>query len=111
MAACYAAADLVICRAGASTVTELAAAGVASLLVPFPFAVDDHQTNNARYLVERGAALLIAQKDFTAEKLAELLQSLTRDKLTGMAIAARAAAKPDATRDVAHACMELARAA
>lgn len=111
MAARYAAADLVICRAGASTVTELAAAGVASLLVPFPFAVDDHQTTNARYLVERGAALLIPQQDFTAEKLAELLQSLTRDKLAGMAIAARAAAKPDATRDVAHICMELARAA
>jgi UDP-N-acetylglucosamine--N-acetylmuramyl-(pentapeptide) pyrophosphoryl-undecaprenol N-acetylglucosamine transferase len=111
MAAQYAAADLVICRAGASTVTELAAAGVASVLVPLPWAADDHQTLNARYLSDRGAAILIPQKAFTPDKLAGLLQSLSREKLLEMALAARAAAKPDATRSVADICRELARAA
>lgn len=111
MAARYAAADLVICRAGASTVTELAAVGVASILVPLPWAVDDHQTANARYLSERGAAILVPQAEFTPEKLAQLLQSLSRDKLLEMACAARGAAKPDATRVVGDLCMELAHAA
>jgi UDP-N-acetylglucosamine--N-acetylmuramyl-(pentapeptide) pyrophosphoryl-undecaprenol N-acetylglucosamine transferase len=111
MAACYAAADLVIGRAGASTVTELAAAGVASLLVPFPHAVDDHQTTNARYLADRGAALLVPQAEFTPDTLSALLRTLTRERLAGMAVAARAAAKPDATRDVSRICMELAHAA
>jgi len=111
MAAGYAQADLVICRAGASTVAEIAAAGVASVLVPLPSAVDDHQTHNARFLVERGAAVLIAQSEFTSEKLAQLLQGFARDKLLVMACAARAAAKPDATQAVAQVCMELAHAA
>lgn len=110
MAACYAAADLVICRSGASTVTELAVAGVASLLVPFPFAVDDHQTTNARYLVDQGAGLLMAQSQLTPDALAKLLQGLTRSQLAAMAVAARGVAKPNATRDVAHICMELAHA-
>ncbi len=109
MAAAYAGADLVICRAGATTVAELTACGVASLLVPFPFAVDDHQTVNARYLVERGAALLEPQAELTPERLAETLAGLTRDALRAMAERARAAAKPDATAAVARACMELAR--
>lgn len=108
MAARYAMADLVICRAGASTVTELAAAGVASVLVPFPHAVDDHQTHNARYLAERGAAVLIPQREFTPEKLARLLGEFTREKLLAMAQAARAAGKPEATRAVAEVCVELA---
>lgn len=111
MAACYAGADLVICRAGASTITELAAAGVASLLVPLPWAVDDHQTGNARFLAERGAAMLMPQAEFTAEKLAQWLQACTREKLLAMARAARAAAKPDATRAVGNVCKELAHAA
>jgi UDP-N-acetylglucosamine--N-acetylmuramyl-(pentapeptide) pyrophosphoryl-undecaprenol N-acetylglucosamine transferase len=111
MAARYAAADLVICRAGASTVTELAAAGVASILVPLPWAVDDHQTMNARYLSERGAAILIPQAEFTPEKLAQRLQGLARDKLLEMARAARGAAMPDATRVVGDICRELAHAA
>ncbi len=110
MAARYAAADLVICRAGASTIAEIAAAGVASVLVPLPSAVDDHQTHNARFLSERGAAVLIPQAEFTPEKLALLLQAFTRDKLLAMAQAARAAAKPDATNAVANVCMELAHA-
>jgi len=108
IARCYAESDLIICRAGASTIAELAAAGVASVLVPFPHAVDDHQTRNARFLVERGAALLLPQHELTAQKLADLLRGFTRDALLAMAQQARAAAKPDAAQAVAAACMELA---
>jgi UDP-N-acetylglucosamine--N-acetylmuramyl-(pentapeptide) pyrophosphoryl-undecaprenol N-acetylglucosamine transferase len=108
MAARYAQADLVICRAGASTIAEIAAAGVASVLVPLPSAVDDHQTHNARFLSERGAAVLISQDEFTPEKLSQLLREFARDKLLVMAQAARDAAKPDATQAVAQVCMELA---
>lgn len=111
MAAQYACADLVICRAGASTIAEIAAAGVASVLIPLPSAVDDHQTHNARFLSERGAAILLPQAEFTPEKLAQLLQTLTHGELLRMAQAARAAAKPEATAAVAQVCMELAHAA
>lgn len=111
MAARYGAADLVICRAGASTIAELAAAGVASVLVPFPHAVDDHQTVNARFLTERGAAVLIPQSAFVPDRVAALLREFTREKLVAMASAAREAAKPDATDAVARVCMELAHAA
>lgn len=110
MAARYAEADLLICRAGATTVTELAVAGVGSILVPFPHAVDDHQTRNARYLADRGAALLMQQKDLTSRTLADMLRGLTRDRLLEMARAARAAGKPDAAARVADYCMELAPA-
>jgi UDP-N-acetylglucosamine--N-acetylmuramyl-(pentapeptide) pyrophosphoryl-undecaprenol N-acetylglucosamine transferase len=109
MAQAYAAADLVICRAGATTVAELAAAGVVSILVPFPFAVDDHQTTNARYLADAGAGVLVQQRDLTPEALAEILRGLSRAQLLAMATQARALGKPDATRAVAEACMELAR--
>ena len=109
MAARYAAADLVVCRAGALTVAELAAAGVASVLVPFPHAVDDHQTGNARFLAEAGAAVLLPQSELTPERLAALLRELTREKLAAMAEKARALAKPEATRAVAEICMEAAR--
>jgi UDP-N-acetylglucosamine--N-acetylmuramyl-(pentapeptide) pyrophosphoryl-undecaprenol N-acetylglucosamine transferase len=109
MASRYAIADVVLCRAGATTIAELAAAGVASVLVPFPHAVDDHQTSNARYLSERNAAVLIPQGEFTAAKLAALLADFTREKLVAMARAARAAARPGATRALAEVCMELAR--
>jgi len=108
MAASYAAADVMICRAGASTIAELAAAGVAAVLVPFPSAVDDHQTRNARFLSERDAALLIPQNELTPERLAGLLAEFTRDKLLAMAKHARAAGRPEATRAVAEACMRLA---
>jgi UDP-N-acetylglucosamine--N-acetylmuramyl-(pentapeptide) pyrophosphoryl-undecaprenol N-acetylglucosamine transferase len=108
MASRYAEADLVICRAGAVTVSELAAGGVASVLVPFPHAVDDHQTANAKFLSDRGAAILIQQRDLTAEKLAGLIVSLDRPKLLEMARKARALGKPDAARVVAQRCMELA---
>lgn len=111
MAAQYAQSDLIICRAGASTIAELAAAGVASVLVPFPHAVDDHQTHNARFLAERGAAVLVPQHEFTPPRLADLMRGFTREALLDMAQQARSVAKPDATRAVAQACIELARAA
>ena len=109
MAARYAAADLVICRAGAMTIAELSAGGVASVLVPFPFAVDDHQTANARFLADQGAAILLPQKDMTPERLASLIGGLDRPKLVAMARKARALGKPDAAKVVAQRCMELAK--
>ncbi|HYL19276.1 MAG TPA: undecaprenyldiphospho-muramoylpentapeptide beta-N-acetylglucosaminyltransferase [Burkholderiales bacterium] len=108
MAAQYADADVVICRAGALTVSELAAAGVASILVPFPHAVDDHQTYNARFLADAGAAVLVQQRDLSARGLADLLLTFTRDKLLDMANRARALAKPEATASVADVCMAAA---
>ncbi|PWT74390.1 MAG: undecaprenyldiphospho-muramoylpentapeptide beta-N-acetylglucosaminyltransferase [Proteobacteria bacterium] len=108
MAAQYAQADLVICRAGALTVSELAAAGVASVLVPFPFAVDDHQTHNARFLADAGAAVLVQQRELNARGLADLLLEFSREKLLEMAKRARQLAKPDATAAVAEACMSAA---
>jgi UDP-N-acetylglucosamine--N-acetylmuramyl-(pentapeptide) pyrophosphoryl-undecaprenol N-acetylglucosamine transferase len=105
----YAEADLVICRAGAVTIAELSAGGMASILVPFPHAVDDHQTANARFLADQGAAILIQQRDLTAEKLAQLIRSMDRTKLLDMAKKARALGKPDAAQIVARRCMEIAR--
>ena len=109
MAARYAGADLVICRAGALTVAELAAVGVASVLVPFPHAVDDHQTGNARFLADAGAAILLPQTELTPQRLATLLQDMTRERLLTMAEKARSCAKPDATARVADVCAGLAR--
>lgn len=109
MATEYARCDLVICRAGALTVAELAAAGVGSILVPYPFAVDDHQTVNAGYLAQRGAAILLPQNELTAETLARRLAGLDREQLLAMACAARALARPEATRAVAEACMEASK--
>jgi UDP-N-acetylglucosamine--N-acetylmuramyl-(pentapeptide) pyrophosphoryl-undecaprenol N-acetylglucosamine transferase len=109
MARRYAEADLVICRAGAVTVAELSAGGMPSILVPFPFAVDDHQTANARFLVDAGAAVLLPQKEMTADRLARLIGSLDRGRLLEMAKKARALGKPDAARVVARRCMEIAR--
>ena len=108
MAARYAETDLIICRAGATTVAEIAAAGIASVLVPYPHSVDDHQTINARFLADHGAALLIPQRELTAQRLAEVVAGLNRDRLVGMAQAARAVGRPEATRAVAQVCMELA---
>jgi UDP-N-acetylglucosamine--N-acetylmuramyl-(pentapeptide) pyrophosphoryl-undecaprenol N-acetylglucosamine transferase len=108
MVGAYEWADLVICRAGALTIAELAAAGVPSILVPFPHAVDDHQTLNARFLANAGAAILLPQSELTAERLS-LLRNLSREQLLQMAEKARALAKPDATASVAHVCMELAK--
>ena len=100
--AAFAWADLVVCRAGASTLAELTAAGCASVLVPYPFAVDDHQTRNAEYLTSVGAALLIQETNLTAEKLAAILGELLSDRprLIRMATAARTRAWPDATQTI-----------
>jgi UDP-N-acetylglucosamine--N-acetylmuramyl-(pentapeptide) pyrophosphoryl-undecaprenol N-acetylglucosamine transferase len=113
MSEAYAWADLVICRAGALTVSELAAVGVASVLVPFPNAVDDHQAYNAQYLVREGAAVLISDRELTAERLAAELQRLCagRGKLLAMAERARLLAKPRAADELAASCVELARRA
>lgn len=110
MDAAYRWADLVICRAGALTVAELAAAGVASILVPFPFAVDDHQTTNAKFLVDADAAELIPQQTLSAEVLSGRLQFFcaNRERLEHMAKNARAVARPDATQRVADICLEVA---
>ena len=107
MASAYANADLVICRAGALTVAEVAAAGVAALFVPYPHAVDDHQTSNAPFLAAAGAAMLVAQADLNAEELASRLQALTRDELLVIAERARALARSDATQRVADVCVAL----
>ena len=110
MAEAYEWADLVICRSGALTVAELAAAGIASIMVPYPWAVDDHQTANAKYLSEQNAAILMPQNELTKESLSELLRDLcsNRDKLIEMSIRARELAKPQASNEVAAICAELA---
>jgi UDP-N-acetylglucosamine--N-acetylmuramyl-(pentapeptide) pyrophosphoryl-undecaprenol N-acetylglucosamine transferase len=113
MSEAYGWADLVICRAGALTVSELAAVGVGAILVPFPGAVDDHQAYNAQYLVRGGAAVLIADRELTAERLSSELERLCtgRGKLLAMAERARALAKPRAADELAASCLELARRA
>ena len=109
VASAYMQADLVICRAGAMTVAELAAVGLGSILVPYPFAVDDHQTGNARYLADRSAAILAPQPSFTAQWLAATIRDLDRAQLATMAAAAREAALPHATQTVADTCESLLR--
>ncbi len=107
MAVHYADCDLVICRAGALTIAELTAVGTASILVPFPYAVDDHQTSNAKFLSDKDAAVLLPQNELTPKNLAKLLMGFTRERLLGMAMKARELARPNATRLVAEACMEM----
>jgi UDP-N-acetylglucosamine--N-acetylmuramyl-(pentapeptide) pyrophosphoryl-undecaprenol N-acetylglucosamine transferase len=113
MARAYADADLVICRAGALTISELAAVGAAAVLVPFPAAVDDHQTVNAQFLVREGAAVLIADRDLTPARLAAELKVLCegRGKLLAMAERARLVSKPRAAEELAAACLEQLEAA
>lgn len=108
MASAYAFADLIICRAGATTVTEIAAVGVPAIFIPFPHAVDDHQTHNAQYLVNLNAAKLVKEKDLCPAKLAEVIQSILQqpDQLVTMATQARQLAKADATRVVVKRCQE-----
>ena len=105
MAEAYAWADLVLCRAGAMSVAELAAAGVASILVPYPLAVDDHQTANARYLVDAGAAVLLPQSMLGVEKLQGLLSDMTHAKVLDMANHARRLGMPESTRIVVEQCL------
>ncbi|MES2977613.1 MAG: undecaprenyldiphospho-muramoylpentapeptide beta-N-acetylglucosaminyltransferase [Pseudomonadota bacterium] len=105
----FADADLIICRAGASTVTEIAAIGAAALFVPFPSAVDDHQTTNARFLVDAGAAWLVPQQDLKPESLAEMIATLERPALQAMAEKAKQMQKIEATDAVVQACEELVK--
>lgn len=109
MAARYAAADLAICRAGAITVTELTAAGVPAVLVPFVVKTTAHQRSNAEFLAAHGAAIHLPQAEFTAERLAQVLGELDRDRLQRMAEQARALGKPEATRVVADAIEHIVR--
>lgn len=109
MAQRYASADLVISRSGGLTVAELAAAGVAALLVPLPGAIADEQTHNANFLVEAGAAVLVPQHELSPQRLAEFLRSTSRERLLTMARAARRVARADATERVAEACISEAR--
>lgn len=108
MAGAYGWADLIVCRAGALTVSEVAAAGLAAVLVPFPYAVDDHQTKNAEFLVEAGAAVLMPEAGLNEEILAETLASLmsSREKLISMAARGRGVSVPDSAGRVARLCME-----
>ena len=104
MAEAYSWADLMICRSGALTISELAAAGVASILVPYPFAVDDHQTLNARYLADKGAAVILQQQDMSAAVVAQKIRNLDYDRLLHMAQKARLLARSDATSQVVGIC-------
>lgn len=110
MAGAYEWADLIICRAGALTIAEISAAGLASILVPYPYAIDDHQTENARYLAEQGAAILAKQDELTQDSLAKVLEVLINNKeqLLDMSNKARALAMPDATQKVAIICADIA---
>ena len=105
----FADADLIVCRAGASTVTEIAAVGAAALFVPFPAAVDDHQTTNARFLVDAGGAWLVPQPQFTPQSLAYTLQTVQREQLMAMATKARQMQKTGAVAAVVSACEQLAK--
>ncbi|MFO1436259.1 MAG: glycosyltransferase [Gammaproteobacteria bacterium] len=108
----YAWADVVICRAGAMTIAELSAAGVASVLVPFPYAVDDHQTANAHYLVDVDAGLLVPEEELSPARLASILREFAANpaRAEQMAVKARSMGRPQATADVASLCMEVAYA-
>lgn len=112
IAECYGWADIVVCRAGALTIAELTAAGLGSILVPYPTAVDDHQTKNARYLADAGAAVLLPQAELTPERLAAELRACCTDRalIVTRAERARSLARPDATHDVVEACLSLVRA-
>ena len=105
----YSWADFAICRAGALTVAELTCAGLGSILIPFPFAIDDHQTVNGKLLVEQGSALMIQQKELTATMLAEEITNLcnSRSRLLAMAMSARELSQTGAAARVAKVCMEV----
>ncbi|MGQ3083581.1 MAG: undecaprenyldiphospho-muramoylpentapeptide beta-N-acetylglucosaminyltransferase [Hydrogenophaga sp.] len=105
----FADADLIVCRSGASTVTEIAAVGAAALFVPFPAAVDDHQTTNARFLVDAQAAWLVPQTELTPQRLAQTLQTVQREQLVAMATRAKALQKTEAVAAVVSACEQLAK--
>lgn len=108
-AAAFAEADVIVCRAGASTVTEIAAVGAAAVFVPFPHAVDDHQTTNARFLVDAGGGWLVQQADLAPRSLADMLLNMERSALLERALKAKMMQKTQATREVVSACEELAQ--
>ncbi|MFC5498653.1 undecaprenyldiphospho-muramoylpentapeptide beta-N-acetylglucosaminyltransferase [Caenimonas terrae] len=108
MAQAFATADIVVCRAGASTVTEIAAVGAAAVFVPFPYAVDDHQSSNAHFLVDAGGGWLVQQAAFTPEFLADLLQNVDRAELIRRAACARSMARINAAAEIVAACEQLA---
>ena len=107
-ASAFAQADLIVCRAGASTVTEIAAVGAAAVFVPFPFAVDDHQSANARFLVDAGGGWLVQQRELRPGWLADLIQNTPREELLRRALAAKRMQKTTATEDMVAACEALA---
>jgi len=109
MAGAYRWADIIICRAGALTISEISMVGIASVLVPYPHAVDDHQTANATYLKNADAAYLLEQDKLSAENLLSVLVELTRERLVDMACNAKRLACPNATQDVANICMNLVK--
>jgi UDP-N-acetylglucosamine--N-acetylmuramyl-(pentapeptide) pyrophosphoryl-undecaprenol N-acetylglucosamine transferase len=111
MARAYAGADLLVCRAGATTIAELTVCKKPAILVPFPFAADDHQTVNARSLVESGAALLIPEAELTAARLADQLKALEADRVrvARMARASGMLGRPEAAREIADVCVSLCR--
>ena len=108
MPAAYAQADLVICRSGAMTISELAACGVASCLIPFPHAIDDHQTANAKFLSDADAAILLPEQNLNPQDLALMIQNFNRADLKEMAVRAHALSKPHATQRVAEVCANCA---
>ena len=108
MSVVYSQTDLVICRSGAMTVSEIASCGVASCLIPFPYAIDDHQTENAKFLANADAAILLPQSELNPYDLASMIQNFTRKDLKEMAIRAHALAKPHATQRVAEVCAQCA---
>lgn len=108
MAQAFATADLVVCRAGASTVTEIAAVGAAAVFVPFPYAVDDHQSSNAHFLVDTGGGWLVQQSELTPAFLADLLQKTDRQELIRRAVCARSMARINAAAEIVTACEQLA---
>ncbi len=112
MASAYSWADIAVCRAGALTIAELCAAGLASILIPFPYAIDDHQTANARYLSDSGAALLLPENELTEARIEDLLWRLcsTENRLFELAQKTRMQAYPDAAQTVASLCLEEAYA-
>jgi UDP-N-acetylglucosamine--N-acetylmuramyl-(pentapeptide) pyrophosphoryl-undecaprenol N-acetylglucosamine transferase len=111
MAEAYEWADLVLCRAGALTIAELTAVGVPAVLVPFPHAVDDHQTHNAEYMVKSGGAIMVPQEELSVERLASVLGDFNgkRNQLLIMAHAAHSLARPHATRAVVEVCLGVAK--
>ena len=104
----FAEADLVICRAGASTVSEIAAVGAAAIFVPFPSAVDDHQTYNAKFLSKSGGAVLLPQQELTAQNLSKMLLNIEQTMLISCRLNAYSLRKIDATEQVVVACNDLA---